>query len=94
MFIPNYLYQEHDRPFTDFLISLPQITETESGFIVEEVLTSGNQCEDISIDYSQGNSFFKGVLYALPVSLLFWVFLIWAIRELWINFGGGSSGTG
>jgi hypothetical protein len=94
VFVPNYLHQEHDRPFTDSEIPLHEIIETESEFMVEEVPTIDIQWEDVIIDYSQENGFFKGLLFALPVGLLLLVVLIWTIREFWMNIGGGTIGTG
>ena len=94
MFIPNYFYQEQDRPFTDSAIPLSEILPAEPEFVVEQVSTDDIQREEVSIDYRQENGFFKGLLYALPVGLVFWAFLIWAVKEIWMNFGGGSIGTG
>ena len=94
MFIPNYFYQEPDRPFTDSEIPLSEILPAESEFVVEKVPTDDTQWEDVSIDYKQENGFFKGLLYALPAGIVFWAVLICSVRELWMNFGGGSIGTG
>ena len=94
MFIPNYYYQNHDYNPTESDIPLSEILPAESEIIVEKVPTDDIRLEEASIDYTQENGFFKRLFYALPARILFWVFLIWAVRELWINFGGGSIGTG
>lgn len=94
MFIPGHFYQNYDRTATESDVTLSEILPVESEIIVEQVLKDDIQLEKIGIDYTKENGFFKGFLYALPASLLFWALFIWAIRELYINFGGGSIGTG
>ena len=94
MFIPDNLYHEQDRPSTDTEVPLSEILPAESEFIVEKVPKDETQWEDFRIDYTQENGFFKGLLYVLPVGLVFWAVLIWSVIELWMNFGGGSIGSG
>jgi hypothetical protein len=94
MFIPNSYYRNYDRTPTESDWPLPVIFPEEPEVGVEKVPTGDIKSEEVSIDYTQENGFFKGLLYALPAGLLFWALLIWAVREFWINFGGGSVGTG
>ena len=94
MLIPNYFYQEPARTFTDSEIPLPDILPPKSDFIVRKVSTNDIEWDDVSIDYTQENGFFKGLLYALPAGSVFWVVLCWAVRALWMNLGGGAIGSG
>ena len=94
MLIPSCFYQEPDRPYTDSEIPLTEILPPESDFIFRKGSTNDIEWDDVSIDYTLENSFFKGFLYALPVGVALWVVICWAVIELWMNFGGGTIGSG
>ena len=89
MFISGNIYQDFDRTTSESKIPLSKLFPLRSESIVKEAPISDIQWEDVSIDYRQENGFFKGLLIALPVSLLTWIFIIWAVREVFLNFGGG-----
>lgn len=93
MFIPGYIYQDFDRTTSESKIPLSELFPVRSESIVEEVPISDIQWEDVSIDSRQENGFFKGLLIALPVSLLSWTFILWAVRGVFLNFGGGFFAT-
>ena len=94
MFIPNYSYQKPDHPFTDSEIPLSEILPAESEFVVGKGSNNDIQWEEVSIDYKQEIGFFKGLLYAISAGIVFLFVLFLVVRELWINFGGGSIGSG
>ena len=93
LFIPSYTYQNFDRTNSESNVPLSELFSLRSESIVEEAPISDIQWEDVSIDYRQENGFFKGLLIALPVSLLSWAFIISAVRGVFLNFGGGFFAT-
>lgn len=93
MFVPNNSYVYDDRTLTDD-DPLPKILTEESEFVVEKVHSNDLHAEEATTTFMQKNLFFEGLLYAIPVGVMLWVAIIWAIYKILMNAGGGTLGTG
>lgn len=80
--ISNSAYQDYEGVPTETVISEYQALRAKPLMIDKKHPMNNLQMENLSVDYTQENKFFKGFLLALPVSVLFWGITILGIHSL------------
>lgn len=75
-------YQNCESIPTETIISEYHTLRTKSKKVMKHHPMNSLQMEDLSIDYTKENKFFKGFLLALPVCALIWGITILGIKSL------------
>lgn len=82
MLIPKNAYQNYEiYPFEAPYLKYETML-TEPDVVIEKPTMSDCQWEDLNVISVQENGFFKGILVTLPVSISWWVILIWGLKSL------------
>jgi hypothetical protein len=82
LFISSNAYQNHESVLTETVISEYNTLLGKSEMAIENLPINNLQMEDLSVDYTQENKFFKGFLLALPIATLLWGITILGIKSL------------
>lgn len=82
MFIPGNANQYFKTTSSDPTLPELDLRPENTGMATRTDAETKLDWEHLSINYTHENRFFKGFFFALPVSILMWVAIIWGIKAL------------
>lgn len=82
MFIPGNANQFFNKTPADLSSPESELPHEATELAKEKTAKTHYDWNQCSINYSKENRFFKGLILALPISIVMWAGIIWGIRSL------------
>lgn len=82
MFIPGNANQFFNKSPADLSSTASEPPNEATELAKEKSGKTDCDWDHCSINYSRENKFFKGVIFALPVSIVMWAGIIWSVKVL------------